>query len=296
MKFNCMFGLMVGLLLFISCNGNDDQPSSRLTIRDLVDNAHIQVERASLSYREVIQIDHHRMAEKTGVYTPPAIVNIFADDSEIISKLVAKNQRVAMDLPFKILAYSEPDTVAARIRFTSAEFLKRRHGLSDDDVSEFKRIIDNVIEKFPSKEVVKPDLSTLNVNYGVIQVESIYGFNETMERIHKVLSSPKNLDTRVFTQIDFQKDAESHGIIIRPTFLWLFGAPKPGGMAMHNAPAIGLDAFCQKLLVYLDENGNVQVCFSDMAEFSKLYYSYENKAQKIVSNRMKQAFTESLSK
>ena len=51
----------------------------------------------------------------------------------------------------------------------------------------------------------------------------------------------------------------------------MFGAPKPGAMAMHDAPRIGLDAFCQKVLIYEDAQGEVFVCFSDMAAFGNYY-------------------------
>jgi hypothetical protein len=39
------------------------------------------------------------------------------------------------------------------------------------------------------------------------------------------------------------------GIELPPTLLLLFGAPIPGAKAMADAPTLGLDASCQKLLV-----------------------------------------------
>ncbi|QZT37638.1 hypothetical protein K5X82_01800 [Halosquirtibacter xylanolyticus] len=282
------FYFIVLSIFLWSCN--DPVINEAQTIEAKVDNAHFLVEKNSIQYREIVQLDHHRMAKKCGIYTPPAIVNIFTDDSPIVSKLLTINQEVAMDMPFKILAYSEADTVKASIRYTSAKFLQKRHRLKDADLKNYNDIIEKIISNLPEELIVIPNIDNLTRGYGIIKIESKYNFQETMTRIQTVLNLPQNIDTRIFTQIDFQKDAKAFGIDIRPTFLWLFGATKPGGMAMHDAPQIGLDAFCQKLLVYVDVNNNVQVCFSDMAAFSKLYYRHHNKAQQVVTKRMASAF------
>lgn len=63
-----------------------------------------------------------------------------------------------------------------------------------------------------------------------------------------------------------------------------------------SAPRIGLDAFCQKLLIYQDDQGDVYVALSDMAAFSRLYYGTENKAQNVVTQRMTQAIKNNLGK
>ena len=42
---------------------------------------------------------------------------------------------------------------------------------------------------------------------------------------------------------------------IKPTTLILFGGPAPGAKAMNGAATLGLDAFCQKFLVWEDAKG-----------------------------------------
>ena len=130
----------------------------------------------------------------------------------------------------------------------------------------------------------------------MIKIQSRFDFEKTELTVRKILNAPANLDTRIFATIDFQKDAKTFGIDIRPTYLMMLGAPKPGGMAMATAPRIGLDAFCQKLLIYQDDQGDVYVALSDMAAFSRLYYGTENKAQNVVTQRMTQAIKNNLGK
>ena len=59
---------------------------------------------------------------------------------------------------------------------------------------------------------------------------------------------------------------------------------------MADFPKLGLDAFCQKLLVFEDEDGNVQIAFNDIVAFAKLHYGRSNMAQQVINTRLKQTF------
>ena len=79
-------------------------------------------------------------------------------------------------------------------------------------------------------------------------------------------------DTVWFGEIDFMTEASGEGVELPAATLLLFGGPKPGGIAMAKFPAIGLDAFCQKLLVYAGEDGGSVVIFNDIAAMAELHY------------------------
>ncbi|QZE15762.1 DUF302 domain-containing protein [Halosquirtibacter laminarini] len=287
--FHC-FIFNVLCMMIPSCQTPVDKNTSRLSIEAQVDNLHMQVERQTIKYREIVQLDHHRMAMKAKAKTPPAIVSIFSDDSPIISQLVTINQEIALDMPFKILAYSEPNADRPSLTYTSAEFVAKRHGMDIESLADYKEVIEGVISTLPKDLLVRPDLIKLTEDYGVIRIHSKYNYIESLGRIFKVLNILQNSDTRIFTFIDFQKEALNYGLSIRPTLLLFFGAPKPGAMAMHDAPQIGLDAFCQKMLVYEDKDGKTQVLFSNMAKLGELYYGKSNKGQQVVTKRMTMAF------
>ena len=76
----------------------------------------------------------------------------------------------------------------------------------------------------------------------------------------------------------------------------LGGGPGPGGKAMAQFPRLGLDAFCQKLLVYQDEDGSVKVLFNDIVALAELHYGKSNPPQKIINQRLKATFTKAIQK
>ena len=74
------------------------------------------------------------------------------------------------------------------------------------------------------------------------------------------------------------------------------GGPAPGGKAMETTPKIGLDAFCQKLLVYEDLNGIVWIAFNDIVAFSELYYGLSTKPQNMINQRLTATFSKAVKK
>lgn len=262
------------------------------TVSDKVDHAHITVEKKIIEYREIVKLDHHRMAEKNGAETPPAIVSIFTDDSIIVSELLAKSQLIGVDMPFKLLAYTEPNSEEAFYAYTSAEFIQRRHNLTDVDLTEYKEVIDAIVAQLPQDSVSSTDSSTVDKGFGIIEIESDYDFDTTLTNIREFVHD--NQTNRWFSEIDLQKDAKGFDISIAPTFLCLFGVPEVGAEAMYNATKIGLDAFCQKVLIYEDTDGLVHVAFNDPTEFGELYYGVTNKGQIKVKTQMTVGLTKAV--
>ena len=251
---------------------------------DKVDSAHIRIEEIILNYREIVKLDHHRMAEKKGAETPPAIVSIFTDDSKIVSELLSKNQLIGIDMPFKILAYTEPNSQKASYAYTSSEFIRRRHGLQPDALTEYKKVINAIVGQLPQDSISSTAYLTIKNGFGILKIKSDYNFNVTLEKIREFVRD--NQTNRWFSQIDMQKDAVDYAITIRPTMLCLFGVPEVGAEAMYDATKIGLDAFCQKVLVYEEIDGRVTVAYNDATQFGALYYGKTNKGQLKVKTQM----------
>ena len=101
-------------------------------------------------------------------------------------------------------------------------------------------------------------------------------------------------DTKWFGDVNYTSNALTLGVKIRPTILLLFGGPARGGKAMMTSPKIGLDAFCQKLLVFENENGEVWVAYNDIVAFAKLYYSNSTKPQHLINKRLHTTFTKAV--
>jgi len=283
--------IIISILLsgiFQSCNTSISkfETPEGIKMRNDVDQFVSALERSIDSFIPILQIDHSRLAEEVDVYTPPSIVTIFSNP-KVNSGLLKINQLVGLDLPYKVLSYSEPDMTNPSISYTSPEFLIKRHGLSNNDLAAFSNDINSVIKSFPNSSISSTDLSKVDKDFGLIIKKSDFDFIATIENLKKDIQAQG--DTQIFGEIDFKKEAAEYTIEIDPTTLILFGAPAPGGKAMNKTPKIGLDAFCQKLLIF-EKEGNVFIAYNDIVEFSKLYYQKGTIPQRVVNYRLNKVY------
>ena len=280
--------------MILSCDTKPNKFGTQegINIRSKVDRAVLTLDSAISGFDQVLRIDHSRLAEAEKVYTPPAIVTIFSN-SKVNSSLLRINQLIGIDLPYKVLCYSEPDLSHVSVAYTSPEFIMRRYSLSNKDLNAFSHDINSVITAFPNGTLSFTDISTLKKNFGLIIKKSDFDFVTTIDHLKKGIQEQG--DTKIFGEIDFRNEAASHNIEIDPTTLILFGAPAPGGKAMNKSPKIGLDAFCQKLLIF-EKEGEVFIAYNDIVEFSKLYYQNWTFPQRVVNFRLNSVFENAISK
>ena len=183
-------------------------------------------------------------------------------------------------MPYKVLCYSEPDLNGAKIAYTSSAFIMKRHGLNQEDMKDYDADLLPIINKFPKNILSPTNLENVDKNFGILFKESDFDYTTTVTKIKTAINAQG--DTRMFGEINFKKEAEAHNISLEPTLLILFGAPEPGGKAMHTTPKLGLDAFCQKILIYKSDN-KVFVAYNDIVVFSKLYYNKSSIPQRIIN-------------
>jgi uncharacterized protein (DUF302 family) len=93
---------------------------------------------------------------------------------------------------------------------------------------------------------------------GIARVLSNHSFVDTFNRLESTVSS-KGL--RIFSRIDFSRDARKAGLSMRNTRLLIFGNPKAGTPLMVAAPSISID-FPLKVLVSEDENGKTWMSYN----------------------------------
>jgi len=287
-----LFGVFIA---FISC-GQNSKPNKAITNEPTsvllkVDNAVMQLNNQIAEYDKIATLDHHRMAADEGVYTPPSVVTIFSNP-KIEVPIVQANQLIGLDLPFKVLCYAEPDTTEAKVAFTSAEFIQKRHNIDSEALRDYERAMNQIIEALPKKMISNTDVSNVDENFGIVQFKSDFDFSTTVQNLRDIVMAQS--DTKWFADVDYQKQASTQNIEVRPTILLLFGGPAPGGKAMVSSPKIGLDAFCQKLLVYENEAGEVWIAYNDIVAFAELYYQSSTKPQQMINQRLKMTFTKAV--
>jgi uncharacterized protein (DUF302 family) len=76
--------------------------------------------------------------------------------------------------------------------------------------------------------------------------------------------------------------------------LILFGGPAPGAKAMSEAPTLGLDAFCQKFLLWQDNLGKTHLSFNDLLSLADRQGVNKSIALRVINYRLKSVFEEAL--
>ncbi|UTW66603.1 DUF302 domain-containing protein [bacterium SCSIO 12643] len=283
-NFNLSWGVIVlSILTLIGCQS----PEIKEDIYSKVDAIQNELKQQEGATNFWMAIDHSRLAAQVDVYTPPSIVTFF-NDPQLNSSLIQENPLIALDLPLKVLCYSEPDTQKVSIAYTSADFIARRHNVSKSDLEEYDERLNGLLSEFPDDLKSRTSLKEVDQNYGITFLKSDFGFDSTILRLKEIIGIQG--DTRWFGEIDYQKDAVPYGIELKPLTLLLFGGPGPGGKAMHDSPKLGLDAFCQKLLVYENENQEIIVAYNDIEDFAQLYYGRSTPPQKVINKRLRKTF------
>lgn len=242
--------------------------------------------------KPVVVIDHRRLADDAGVSMPPSIVTILSDPA-VNTPLIKREPRLGIDLPFKLLAFEETQNRGVKVAYVTPDFIIKRHGLSEvKGISEYEREQERLLENIPRTLRSPTNAESIVEGQGLVEWESDYGFAATFERLKTAVLSQG--DTVWFGEVDFQEDAAKSGEQIPSAILLLFGGPAAGGKAMAEYPKLGLDAFCQKLLVIQDSDGVVKVVFNDIVALAQFHYGSSNKPQQVINGRLKQTFSSAI--
>ncbi len=281
-------------VLLAACGSADPVDPARYAVTD----SFVQLMNDNLSrsdrLRKVAEIDHSRLAHEAGSPMPPSRVVIFSD-SALEASLVQENPLVALDLPLRVLAFEQSGPGSDRIIHNSFDYLISRYQLDADAVRELRVIHERDIEEITRgipKEAVTAFANDAMQPDGIVTIPSPYGFDETLQRVNAIIDAQD--DTIHFGRVDFQASAREHGIEIPQSRMILFGAPGPGGRVMAGAITLGLDGFCQKLLVWQDAQGRTNVSFNDLVALAERQGLRKSIALRFVNYRVKQTFRDAV--
>jgi uncharacterized protein (DUF302 family) len=241
---------------------------------------------------KIVTIDHSRLGAEAGSAMPPAKVLILSNPI-LESQLVRINPLAAIDLPLRVLAYESETDNSTKIAFNSFEYISSRYGLRDTQTlkSMFDDTMSTVLQGVEQVQIQHFEDDTMQPD-GIVTFDSPFDFETTVQRLVAAIDSQD--DTVWFGRVDFQERAMDNGIELPPALLLLFGAPAPGAKAMAEAPTLGLDAFCQKLLVWEDREGIVRVSFNDLLAIAERHGVPKTVALRVVNRRLKSTFSGAL--
>ncbi|MEP6391452.1 MAG: DUF302 domain-containing protein [Halioglobus sp.] len=248
-----------------------------------VDVLYSQIQQTGDGISPVLSIDHARLAAQEGVLTmAPSRVAIFSNPA-VNTALMQANPLVGLELPYRVLAYA--DGGSSRAIYADGSYLRQRYAL-DDAVSTqaYDDELTASVAQIDGRQQLRLAGDRIEAGAGIISLESQYDFGTTLARIERAIRA--QADTVWFGQVDFAQDAQALEQTILPATLQLFGGPAPGGVAMTDYPQLGLNAFCQKVLVLQDESGRVSVHLNDIEALARLQYGSSSKPHEIINNRL----------
>lgn len=238
------------------------------------------------------EIDHSRLGKEAGGIMPPSRVLIFSDE-KLDSELIQLNAKVALDLPLRVLAYQDIESGEASIIYNNFEYLKSRYQLGEQPKISvhYQQSIDSAISGIPTKNINAFNNNAMQPD-GITTITSAYDFETTKSKVLAGIASQG--DAVSFGEIDFQARAINHGISLRPNTLLLFGGPAPGAKAMKEAPTLGLDAFCQKFLLWQDKSGTTHLSFNDLLAAAERQDTNKSLALRVINYRLSDVFEDAL--
>ncbi|MDH5563090.1 MAG: DUF302 domain-containing protein [Nitrospirota bacterium] len=284
---------VICLLLLIACSCSPERVAeSRFVEPDKLYRTLEANVRSHQEFEVIIDIDHARLGKKAKSPMPPAHVLIWSD-SELEAAILKHNPLAAIDLPLRALAYEDPKTGIAAVIANRFNYLANRYALPNDATirERYDTDIAKAMANIPSESIVKFSSDSMP-DAGLITLNSPYDFATTKTRILDVINSQS--DAIVFGELDFAARSQKHGVTLEQVYLILFGAPGPGGKVMASAPTLGLDAFCQKLLIWQDSHGGVNVSFNDLRALAERQQVSSGLALRVVNRRLKETFTKAL--
>lgn len=243
-------------------------------------------------FEVIADIDHARLAAGVGSSMPPAHVLIWSDP-EMEAAILKHNPLAAVDLPLRILAFEDQETGKAAAVFNSYEFVAQRYSLPDDPAlrSRYDSALAKAVEGVPESSIARFPSDSMK-DLGMITLDSPYDFATTEQRVMDAINAQS--DTVHFGVVDFAARSKKHGVDLAPSRLILFGGPGPGGKAMASAPTLGLDAFCQKLLIWQDAAGSVHVSLNDLLALAERQGVSGGLPLRVINRRLKATFTTAL--
>ncbi len=283
--------LLAAILVFALRDDEPVSPSRFVEPDKLFETLQANI-RNQPGFEVIVDIDHARLAAEVGSPMPPSHVLIWSDP-ELEAAILNHNPLAAIDLPLRVLAFEDQKTGKAAVIANSYDFVAQRYSLPDDAIvreryenalaKATKGIPETVIAKFPSDTMT---------DLGLITLDSPHDFATTEKLILETIHA--QADTVSFGVVDFTARSREHGVALEPLRLILFGAPGPGGKAMASAPTLGLDAFCQKFLIWQDEGGSVHVSFNDLLALAKRQNVSGGLPLRVINHRLKKTFSTAL--
>jgi len=270
----------------------DPEPMDKLMVNGLVyansdktfeeaNTAIIDALNALVPVKVVAEVDHTENAASVLQMLNPTKVILFGNPM-LGTPLMQKNQLAGLDLPQKLLLFKD-DNEQLKVAYNSADYLVQRHGLQGvESLNAIASALANFSRRAATEELVIGDTS-VDLMEGIVTKISKNSFEKTYENLINTINLN---ELKIIVELDHQANAASVDLELLPTKLVVFGNPDLGTVLMQNTQTIGID-LPQKMLVFENEAGEVQVAYSDPGFLAKRHGLTGNQHElNIISNAL----------
>lgn len=205
---------------------------------------------------EVVHSDNAASVDKTLNLTK---VILFGNPN-LGTPLMQQNQLAGLDLPQKILLFVDDDE-QLRVAYNDVTYLGQRHQVSNvETINTISGALSNFANMVADEDLKLSGNGIVQPMEGIVTKTSQNSFDDTYAKLIAAISGNENL--RLIKELDHSANAASVNLELLPTKLVIFGNPNLGTPLMQSAQTIGLD-LPQKMLVYQDSDGNVNVAYNN---------------------------------
>ena len=291
----CRLSAVLVLAALAACGQQSPYPESRFSDSDRLIARMTANIAAAKSLSLVADIDHARLAADVGSVMTPARVLIFSDPL-LESRMIAASPLAALEFPLRALAFEDLKDGGNRVVYNRFDYLRSRYQLGNSPettelADAYSAAMDTALQGLAVDQLANFSRDEMDPD-GIITIDSSYDFPETLARVRAAIDAQD--DTLYVGEVDFQANAAALGISLPASHMILFGAPGPGRRAMVPAPTLGLDGFCQKLLIWQGEDGRVHLSFNDLIALAKRQDAAVSVALRIINFRLNSVFGEAL--
>lgn len=207
-------------------------------------------------------IDHAAAAAQAGLELRPTRVLLFGNP-RLSAPMMVVVPSAGIDLPPKILVYEDADSTV-HVAYNAPAYLRARHGGDDlDTVLERIRtasygLASRAAGSTPTLDAVSAD--SIAASEGMVITPSAFEVDTTYRRLRAAVEESGALT--IMAEVDHRERAALINTDMNRVQVLVFGNPQLGTPLMQAAPTLGLD-LPQKILVYEDNEGQVQVAYND---------------------------------
>jgi len=266
------FAVIALSLLLFSCGGDDDNNSTpdnpttaglAFTVSENNFSQTYSNLRTSLQSNPdislVAEVNHSANASAVNEDLRDTRV-IFFGNPALGTPIMQVNQLAGLDLPQKILVYTDRDNNVFAA-YNSTSYLAARYNVgSASTLQQINTALSTITAGATNGTVSENSNGSLTFRQGTITVVSQNDFSTTYNNLRNSISDNANLN--IFAELDHQANAQSVNLELRPTRVIIFGNPNLGTPLMQDAQTTAMD-LPQKMLVWQAADGTVNITYND---------------------------------